>query len=205
MVTKQQRDEFIAKIAPIIQEEAYARGYKIVSPIIAQACIESRYGLSGLAKYHNYFGLKCGLKWKGPSVNMKTKEEYQKGTLSEIRDNFRVYPDMVSGVKGYFDFINTKRYANLKDAATPQQYLERIRADGYATSFTYVTTNVNCIKLNALTSYDTRPYITLEEIAREVIEGKWGNGDERRARITDAGFNYAMVQAEVNRLLKEGE
>jgi flagellum-specific peptidoglycan hydrolase FlgJ len=136
---------------------------------------------------------------------MKTKEEYQKGTLSEIRDNFRVYPDMVSGVKGYFDFINTKRYANLKDAATPQQYLERIRADGYATSFTYVTTNVNCIKLNALTSYDTRPYITLEEIAREVIEGKWGNGDERRARITDAGFNYAMVQAEVNRLLKEGE
>ena len=206
MATKQQKDHFIDTIAPIIQREAFARGYHICSPIIAQACVESKYGLSGLsAKYHNYFGLKCGSKWKGPSVNMKTKEEYQKGQLSTIRDNFRVFKDMEEGVKGYFDFINTKRYANLKDAATPQQYLERIRADGYATSFTYVTTNMKCIKENGLISYDTRPYKTLDEIAQEVIDGKWGNGMERRARLTDAGFNYAMVQQTVNRILKGGK
>ena len=39
-------------------------------------------------------------------------------------------------------------------------------------------------------------------IAKEVIAGKWGNGSERKARLTAAGYNYATVQKEVNRLLK---
>lgn len=43
---------------------------------------------------------------------------------------------------------------------------------------------------------------SLDEIAKEVIDGKWGNGSERRANLTDAGYNYAMVQAKVNELLK---
>lgn len=40
------------------------------------------------------------------------------------------------------------------------------------------------------------------EIAREVIQGKWGNGATRKQRLTAAGYDYAAVQAEVNRLLK---
>ncbi len=43
---------------------------------------------------------------------------------------------------------------------------------------------------------------SLEEIAQEVIDGKWGNGSIRRANLTNAGYNYAMVQAKVNELLK---
>lgn len=39
-----QAKAFIKKIAPLIQAEARARGYKVCSPIIAQAVIESRYG-----------------------------------------------------------------------------------------------------------------------------------------------------------------
>lgn len=44
-----------------------------------------------------------------------------------------------------------------------------------------------------------RPSLT--EIARQVIRGQWGNGPERRRRLEGAGYNYASVQAEVNRLL----
>lgn len=40
-----------------------------------------------------------------------------------------------------------------------------------------------------------------EEIAREVLEGKWGNGEERKRRLTDAGYNYSEVQSIVNRLV----
>ncbi|MDD6213900.1 MAG: hypothetical protein PUB42_01745 [Firmicutes bacterium] len=40
------------------------------------------------------------------------------------------------------------------------------------------------------------------EVAREVIQGKWGNGATRKQRLTAAGYDYAAVQAEVNRLLK---
>lgn len=39
-------------------------------------------------------------------------------------------------------------------------------------------------------------------IAQEVISGMWGNGAERRARLTEAGYNYSMVQARINELLK---
>lgn len=155
MATQSQIDSFIKEIAPVIQKISKERGYKVASPIIAQACIESAYGTSSLGyKYHNYFGMKCGSKWKGKSVNLKTKEEYTVGTLTTISDNFRVYDSMEDGVKGYFDFISSQRYANLKLATTPRQYLEYIKADGYATSSTYVNTNMSVITKYGLTQYD---------------------------------------------------
>lgn len=151
-----QAKEFINKIAPLIVAEGKKRGYKIFSTVIAQAIIESASGTSSLGyKYHNYFGLKCGSSWKGKSVNLRTKEEYTVGTLTSIRDNFRVFNSMAEGVAGYYDFISTKRYANLKTAQTAQEYAERLKADGYATSSTYVNTLVSTVKKYNLTKYDT--------------------------------------------------
>lgn len=43
---------------------------------------------------------------------------------------------------------------------------------------------------------------TLDESAREVIKGKWGNGTDRKNRLTKAGYNYSAVQKRVNELLK---
>ena len=43
---------------------------------------------------------------------------------------------------------------------------------------------------------------TVDDVAREVINGDWGNGQSRRRALEDAGFNYAEVQARVNELLK---
>lgn len=43
---------------------------------------------------------------------------------------------------------------------------------------------------------------TLDEIAREVIKGKWGNGTDRKNRLTKAGYNYSAVQKRVNEFLK---
>lgn len=155
MATAIQVSSFINQIAPLIQAEAKKRGYHVASPIIAQACIESAFGTSLLAsKYHNYHGLKCGSSWRGKSVNLKTKEEAN-GTLYAIRDNFRVYDDMLSGVSGYFNFIDTARYANLKDAPTPMIYLQLIKADGYATSSTYVQTCMKCVTKYNLEQFDT--------------------------------------------------
>ena len=42
---------------------------------------------------------------------------------------------------------------------------------------------------------------TVVEIAREVINGAWGNGQDRTNRLTNAGYNPSEVQAEVNRQL----
>lgn len=40
-----------------------------------------------------------------------------------------------------------------------------------------------------------------EDIAREIIAGKWGNGTERQRRLTEAGYDYAKIQAKVNEIL----
>lgn len=154
MPSSAQQKQFINDIGYIIQEEAKTRGYHVCSPIIAQACLESNYGISQLsARWHNYFGMKCGSAWKGQSVNLATKEEYN-SQLVNIRDNFRVYSSMEEGVKGYFDFINTNRYANLKNAATPKEYLEFIKRDGYATSSSYISSCMAVISRHDLERFD---------------------------------------------------
>lgn len=42
---------------------------------------------------------------------------------------------------------------------------------------------------------------TVEELAREVIAGKWGNGEERKIKLTNAGYDYSAVQSKVNEIL----
>lgn len=164
-----QVSEFIKQIAPLIITEGQKRGYKIFSTVIAQAIIESRYGQSTLAtKAHNYFGLKAGTAWiiQGkPSIVLKTKEEYTVGKLTTIKDAFRSYPDMAAGVAGYYDFISTKRYANLREAVTYVQYAQYLKADGYATSSTYINTLTNTVKQYNLNAYDVGMI--------PVIAGEW--------------------------------
>ena len=149
------KQEFITQIAGYVQKYAPQYEIKCCSAVIAQAILESGWGGSRLAaQYHNYFGLKCGTKWTGPSVNMATQEEYQPGTLTTIKDNFRVYGSMEEGVKGYFEFIQLSRYQNLKGIKDPQTYLETIKADGYATSSNYVANTMAVVNQYKLIQYD---------------------------------------------------
>lgn len=146
---------FVIQIANYVRKYAPKYGIKVYSPIIAQAIHESGWGESSLsAKYHNYFGLKCGTLWRGKSVNLSTKEEYSAGTLTTIRSNFRVYDNMEEGVKGYFEFIQLARYANLKGVTSPRQYLQNIKNDGYATGSQYVDHTMALINLYNLTQFD---------------------------------------------------
>lgn len=45
------------------------------------------------------------------------------------------------------------------------------------------------------------PAKSLVEIAKEVINGKWGNGADRKNKLEAAGYNYKAVQEEVNKQL----
>ena len=165
---KQQR--FIEEIAKCVQKYAYIYGILVHSPIIAQAILESGWGESKLAaKYHNYFGLKCGSKWTGKSVNLTTQEEYQPGTLTTIKDNFRVYDSLEEGVKGYFEFIQLQRYQNLRGITDPKEYLQTIKNDGYATSSTYVESNYQLITTYKLTKYDKEDAAMTESQIRQAM------------------------------------
>lgn len=51
--------------------------------------------------------------------------------------------------------------------------------------------------------FDTKVKLkTINTIAKEVIEGKWGNGEERKQKLTSSGYDYNEVQKKVNQLLK---
>lgn len=214
--------EFIEVIAKYVIKYANDYGIKVHSPIIAQAILESGWGGSTLAsKYNNFFGLKCGGSWKGKSVNMATKEEYSVGTLTDIRANFRVFDSIEDGVKGYFEFINYSRYSNLKGVTNPEEYCRLIKADGYATSSTYVTNLMRVIRDNNLTRFDgTQENVEkenedmvsgdivgtqltgaeiIELLAKEVIKGRYGNGNDRKKKL---GELYPIIQKRVNELCK---
>ena len=208
------KEAFIQKVAEKVSKYAPLYGISVHSPIIAQAIIESGWGKSGLAsKYHNYFGLKCGSSWKGKSVNMTTKEEYKVGTITNIRDNFRVFDDFDDGIRGYFEFINTSRYANLKGVKNPEEYVRRLKADGYATSSKYVDNIMRVVHDNKLTRFDgngdgdmkkeelTGKVLSGKEIidilARRVVAGDYGVGADRKKKLGDL---YPIVQKRVNEL-----
>lgn len=40
-----------------------------------------------------------------------------------------------------------------------------------------------------------------EELAKEVINGLWGNGETRKRKLTQAGYNYSVIQNLVNKML----
>lgn len=44
---------------------------------------------------------------------------------------------------------------------------------------------------------------SVNEVAREVIAGKWGNGADRQKRLIDAGYDYDAVRKAVNNLMKK--
>lgn len=68
----------------------------------------------------------------------------------------------------------------------------KVRIDGrYIRGF--VTPDYDRIRVNKKSN---------EDIAKEVIAGKWGNGRERKEKLVAAGYDYNKIQAIVNELMK---
>ena len=71
----------------------------------------------------------------------------------------------------------------------------RLEKAGY--NYTEIQKQVN----NIINGYENKPRLKSNEtIAREVLKGLWGNGQDRKNRLTKAGYNYSEVQRIVNRL-----
>ena len=47
--------------------------------------------------------------------------------------------------------------------------------------------------------------LTVDEVARQVLAGEWGNGEERKEKLLAAGYSYVAVQSRVNELLAEDD
>lgn len=72
------------------------------------------------------------------------------------------------------------------------------------TTTTETTTTVAETEPEVITEPATETTLkSIEEVAREVWAGRWGNGPERKQKLEEAGYNYDEVQAKVAELKKE--
>lgn len=81
------------------------------------------------------------------------------------------------------------------EKAEAEKMLAQLKAAGYSG---FVTTLSG--KIESGTPAAT-PAKSEDRIAQEVVWGLWGNGAERKQKLTAAGYDYAAIQAKVNRLM----
>ena len=162
------KEEFIEQIAPLFQKYYKQFGYKVVSPAIAQACLESAYGTSRKAIIGNNL---LGLKYRPNRVKSNNgyfedggSEQNLNGKYTQLPSNtawykFDNYEDCI---RGYYEFLNIPNYAKVREATTPLQYLQEIKNAGYATSLKYVDNVYAVIEKWNLTKYDNyeKPQLT---------------------------------------------
>lgn len=207
-----QKSEFIPTIAPLVDAENKRRGYPLFnSVVIAQAICESAWGQSTIMmKANAIFGIKAFSSWKGKVYNSKTKECYDGTSYTTIDACFRAYDNLQDSISDYFDLITrSERYRKACVASSPLECITAIKNGGYATSPTYINTIMSIINSNNLTKYDNVSHETsnnvsqetnIEELARKVINGDYGNGEERKQKL---GNLYNEVQKKVNEILNK--
>lgn len=204
------KNEFLETVAKLVVEENNRRGKPLFpSVVIAQAICESGWGQSQIMmKANAIFGIKATSSWKGKVYNANTKECYDGVSYTNISACFRAYNNLHESISDYFDLITkAERYRKACVANSPLECITAIKNGGYATSPTYINTIMSIINSNNLTKYDDVEDVensvdnskTIEELAKEVIAGKYGNGNDRKNKL---GNLYEEVQKRVNEMLK---
>ena len=102
-------------------------------------------------------------------------------TDDEIKENLKK--------AGYDNFLQVKSEANhlIKEAEDKKKAAEEA---------------AKAAKEKAYQETIAKKAAEVENLAKEVIQGKWGNGQERKDKLTAAGYDYSEIQAKVNELLK---
>lgn len=130
------------------------------------------------------------------STNIKPEPEKPSGSLYRVQTGaFKVKANadaMLAKVKAKgFDTYMVKvgdlykiQVGAFKVKANAEAMMKKLQAAGFSA---FITTEEGAGK-------------SVDELAREVLQGKWGNGAERKKRLEAAGYDYAAVQKKVNRL-----
>ena len=128
------------------------------------------------------------------STNIKPEPEKPSGSLYRVQTGaFKVKANadaMLAKVKAKgFDTYMVKvgdlykiQVGAFKVKANAEATLKKLQVAGFSG---FITTEQGAGK-------------SVDELAREVLQGKWGNGAERKKRLEAAGYDYAAVQKKVN-------
>lgn len=182
---------------------------KIKSVGIAQAMIETGHFKDKLSRdYNNYYGIKFhSSDYVKNGVNLET-QEFIDGNYENTQAYFSVYDSKEDCFKDYADIVEASRWL------TKYDYISHLQAMGYATSPDYINLVNQVIEDYNLTEYDTpvlfdedlynfmssrtQYEFNLNKMAHKVINGEYGNGEERKNKLGDS---YDVIQDRVNEIL----
>lgn len=159
------------------ESDQFNRGKAFVTALVETWCSELR-------KAGYFSGVYCSTWWFTNYVEEETREKY---------------PAWIADYRGKCYYNGTYGIWQYDAAAVPGVQYTCDRDEGY------VDYSIE-IKRDGWNNYkggaaQTAPKKTVDELAHEVLNGLWGNGQERKDRLTAAGYSYSDVQGRVNELL----
>ncbi|MCY1096790.1 phage tail protein [Bacillus safensis] len=145
--------DFIKKLAPGAQK-VYKKYNVLASLVIAQGCLESGFGTSGLSQQaNNLFGIKGT--YNGKYVLMWTSEQDKKGNVTRIQARFRKYPSYAESLADLGSlYTRLSRYKAVVGEKDYQKATAAVAKGGYATDINYATKLNSIIFTYKLTQYD---------------------------------------------------
>lgn len=138
-------------------------------------------GVPGLILEHSFHTNTRATKWLSEEANL---DKLARAEAEVIASHYGLQKNVEYEVKAT---------ATLKDKAKVDTLVAQLKAEGFAVTVDEVTPAPEPTPAPATKSVD--------ELAKEVIAGKWGNGTERKERLTAAGYDYGAVQKRVNERL----
>ena len=153
--------------------------------LIAQLLKERGWGIDKVTKHQDYSGKYCphrtlDMGWQRFLDMVQGYLDGEGATSSPSKSVDEIAQEVIAGKWG-----------------NGSERRERLTAAGY--DYSTVQARVNEIMGGG--SASATPAKSVDEVAQEVIAGKWGNGSDRKDRLSAAGYDYSQVQARVNELL----
>ncbi|WOJ93290.1 flagellar assembly peptidoglycan hydrolase FlgJ [Congregibacter variabilis] len=146
--------EFMEHLRPVAEQTARKLG---VEPdvLLAQAALETGWGKhvssDQRGSSNNFFNIKAGAGWEGPTVSVQTVE-YRDGVAVRETARFRAYDSAAESFADYAALIKgSPRYSEAQDqAADGEQYLRALQRAGYATDPAYADKVLSILQRNDL-------------------------------------------------------
>lgn len=176
----------------------------------------SQYGEAWCAAFVNYCLTRCGMGLPKAAVNCGTGSDwgiqYFLSKAGAVRVNVSAAKPGDVAIytfrSGYYNHTGiiesvgsnsvTSIDGNVSNTCGRRTYPFSQVAAVWRPKYVSASTGTSTSASNASTSK------TVDQVAQEVIDGKWGNGSDRKARLEAAGYSYSTVQAKVNELLGFG-
>lgn len=147
----------------------------------------------------------------GMTITLKRAEELLLQDCQKFVNHVNTYMDKYNFNQNQFDALVSFAYniGNIKQlTANGTRTIAQISAKitAYNKSGGKVLNGLVKRRAKEKELFDTPTSTTVkksnEEIAKEVVAGKWGNGNARKTALTKAGYDYNTIQTLVNKLLK---